>query len=63
MDERLLPSIEFEGPLGQFWPLNAVPMEAIIKAIGELLDELRQRGYKEEIIHEMLKNRPVKTTS
>lgn len=55
MDERLLPSIEFEGPLGQFWSLDSVPMEAIIKAVRELLDELRQRGYKDEIIQEMLK--------
>lgn len=55
MDESLLPRVEFEGPLGQFWSLNCVPVEAIIKGIKELLDELRQRGYKEETIMEMLK--------
>lgn len=55
MDESLLPKVEFEGPLGKFWPLNSVPIEAIIKGIKELLDELRQRGYKEEAIMEMLK--------
>jgi len=58
MDENLLPGVEFEGPLGQFWPLASVPIEAIIKGIKELLDELRQRGYNEEAIVEMVKQHP-----
>lgn len=50
-----IPNVEFEGPLGRFWPLNTVPMEAIIKAIKELIDELHHRGYKDQFIIEMLK--------
>ena len=55
MEKLDLPKIEFEGPLGQFWTLNSVPIEAIVKGIRELFSEALRRGYKEETIIDMLK--------
>jgi len=45
-ENKVLPSVVFEGPFGRFWPLKEVPTEAIVKAIRELMDELHHRGYE-----------------
>lgn len=50
-----LPEVEFEGPLGQFWSMKEVPMEALVKGITEIIHELERRGYKDQIILELLR--------
>jgi len=50
-----LPKVEFEGPLGYFWSLKEVPIEAIAKAIRELFAEAERRGYKEPLVLELVK--------
>lgn len=47
------PGVEFEGPMGYFWPLEEVPAESLFAAITEFFEELERRGYSEEQMTEM----------
>ncbi len=53
--EGSLPTVEFEGPLGRFWPMGEVPVEALAKAVKEIFDEVRRRGWKEEHFIQLVK--------
>jgi len=46
--------MEFEGPLGFFWDIREVPLESLIKAMAEIILELKRRGYPEPLIMEMV---------
>ena len=48
--------VEFEGPFGMFWLMEEVPFEAMTKGIAEIVQELRRRGYQEEVILEAIRN-------
>ena len=50
-----MPGVEFEGPMGMFWPTDEVPFEAMVQGIAEILYELRRRGYKQEVILEAIR--------
>jgi hypothetical protein len=50
-----LPGVEFEGPMGQFWIMEEVPMEALAKGAAEIIAELRRRGYRDDLILGMIK--------
>ena len=53
--EMGMPGVEFEGPMGMFWSMEEVPMEALAKGASEIITELQRRGYREEIILELIK--------
>ena len=50
-----MPGVEFEGPMGMFWIMEDVPMEALAKGAAEIIIELRRRGYDENFIFEAIK--------
>ena len=43
MKNKKLPRVEFEGPMGIFYGLEEVPIEAFRKGIRELQQELAKR--------------------
>ncbi len=49
-----MPEVEFEGPMGMFWPMNEVPFEALTFGIADIIRELFRRGYREEVILEAI---------
>lgn len=51
----LQPSIEFEGPLGVFWSLEDVPIEALAHAVLEIIEETMRRGFSEEFLINLVK--------
>ena len=53
--EMGMPDVEFEGPMGMFWLMEEVPFEAMTKGIAEIAQELRRRGYREEVILESVR--------
>jgi hypothetical protein len=56
-NKALMPSLEFEGPMGYFWGTEDVPFEVLVDSICKCLHELSRRGYKEEVVVEMVKGR------
>ena len=50
-----LPTLEFEGPLGVFPPVEEVPLEALALGVRELFQEVKRRGVREEAFIEMVK--------
>ena len=50
-----MPGVEFEGPMGKFWPLDEVPSASLLKGMKDLLNEATRRGWKEDAIIEYLK--------
>lgn len=60
--ERLqgqMPAFEFEGPIGYFWLLDEVPIEAITDALVMLADQAERRGYSVEAVLQMGQRRLV----
>ena len=53
--EMGMPGVEFEGPLGMFWTMDEVPFEALTNGIAEIVKELHQRGYRDDMILEAVK--------
>ena len=51
-----LPEVEFEGPMGWFWPFKEVPMESLAKGAAEIIKEMLSRGYNQEIVLAMIKS-------
>lgn len=54
--KAIMPSLEFEGPMGIFWDTEDVPIEAIAYAIKELFEVAQRRGYSENFIFTLIKN-------
>jgi len=52
----ILPKIEFEGPMGNFWLMEEVPMKALIIGASVIIDELHQRGYRDDVILQLIKD-------
>jgi hypothetical protein len=50
-----MPGVEFEGPLGMFWPMEDVPFEALTQGIAEIVKELLRREYTEDVILQAIK--------
>lgn len=60
MPEGLMPEVEFEGPLGQFWSMTDVPMEALVKGIADIYKELRRRGYRDDLVLALIRQQTSK---
>jgi hypothetical protein len=43
MPEKVLPELEFEGPMGMFWLVDEVPIECLEKAKNEIQAEIDRR--------------------
>ena len=59
LSSKVLPGMEFEGPIGYFPPIGEVPIEALAIGVKEIVEEVRRRGVREEAFLELVKSQKV----